>query len=104
MSDEEITGIKPIPSSSRPMDSWSLLATWFGAGISIAEFWAGVLLVPSISLLKALIIIIVGHIVGNVLMGFVAIEGYRVGVPTMVLARRPLGLRGSYLASALNYL
>jgi len=37
-------------------------------------------------------------------MGFVAIEGYRVGVPTMVLARRPLGLRGSYLASALNYL
>lgn len=104
MSDEEITGIRPIPSSSRPMDSWSLLATWFGAGISIAEFWAGALLVPGVSLLKALIIIIVGHIVGNALMGFVAIEGYRVGVPTMVLARRPLGLRGSYLASALNYL
>jgi NCS1 family nucleobase:cation symporter-1 len=104
MSDEEITGIEPIPSSSRPMDSWSLLATWFGAGISIAEFWAGALLVPGVSLLKALIIIIVGHIVGNALMGFVAIEGYRVGVPTMVLARRPLGLRGSYLASALNYL
>jgi len=38
MSDEEITGIKPIPSSFRPMDSWSLLATWFGSGISIAEF------------------------------------------------------------------
>ena len=37
-------------------------------------------------------------------MGFVAIEGYRVGVPTMVLARRPPGLSGSYLASALNYL
>jgi NCS1 family nucleobase:cation symporter-1 len=37
-------------------------------------------------------------------MGLVAIEGYGVGVPTMVLTRRSLDVRGSYLASTLNYL
>jgi NCS1 family nucleobase:cation symporter-1 len=96
--------IEPIPRSSRPMSAWDLLAIWFGAGISIAEFWAGAILVPGVSLFTALIMIIIGHVIGNALMGLVAIEGYRVGVPTMVLTRRPLGVKGSYLASVLNYL
>jgi NCS1 family nucleobase:cation symporter-1 len=86
------------------MDAWDLLATWFGAGVSIAEFWAGALLVPGVSLLTALVVNVVGHIIGNALMGLVAVEGFVVGVPTMVLTRRPLGVRGSYIPSALNYL
>jgi NCS1 family nucleobase:cation symporter-1 len=86
------------------MSAWDLLAIWFGAGISIAEFWAGAILVPGVSLFTALIMIIIGHVIGNALMGLIAIEGYRVGVPTMVLTRRPLGVKGSYLASVLNYL
>jgi len=98
------SGIEPIPRNLRSLNVWDILAIWFGAGISIAEFWAGALLVPSVSLLAALIVILVGHVIGNALMGLVAIEGYVTGVPTMVLTRRPLGLKGSYLASALNYL
>jgi len=98
------SGIEPIPVDKRPINSLDLLAIWFGAGISIAEFWAGSLLVPGVSLLTAIIVIILGHIIGNALMGLVAIEGYNVGVPTMVLTRRPLGVKGSYLASILNYL
>ena len=86
------------------MGAWDLLATWFGAGVSIAEFWAGALLVPGVSLLTALVVNVVGHIIGNALMGLVAVEGFVVGVPTMVLTRRPLGVRGSYIPSALNYL
>jgi probable hydroxymethylpyrimidine transporter CytX len=89
---------------TRPINTWDLLAVWFGAGISIAEFWAGALLVPGVSLLTAFILIIVGHVIGNTLMGLIAVQGFRVGVPTMVLARKPLGVKGSYLASALNYL
>jgi len=98
------SGIEPIPVDKRPINSLDLLAIWFGAGISIAEFWAGSLLVPGVSLLTAILVIILGHVIGNALMGLVAIEGYRVGVPTMVLTRRPLGVKGSYLASTLNYL
>lgn len=101
---EEGSGIEPIPRSGRPLSAWDLLAIWFGAGISIAEFWAGALLVPGVSLFTALVMIVLGHVIGNALMGLVAIEGYRVGVPTMVLTRRPLGVKGSYLASILNYL
>ncbi|MEM2002918.1 MAG: putative hydroxymethylpyrimidine transporter CytX, partial [Candidatus Methanomethylicaceae archaeon] len=55
-------------------------------------------------LFSALVVIIIGHIIGNALMGLVALEGYQVGVPTMVLSRRPLGVKGSFLASLLNYL
>jgi NCS1 family nucleobase:cation symporter-1 len=98
------SGIEPIPHNLRTLRGWDILAIWFGAGISIAEFWAGALLVPSISLLAALVVNIVGHVIGNTLMGLVAIEGFKTGVPTMVLTRRPLGLRGSYLASTLNYI
>lgn len=105
MGSEDVgSGIEPIPRNLRSLNVWDILAIWFGAGISIAEFWAGALLVPSVSLLAALIVILVGHVIGNALMGLVAIEGYVTGVPTMVLTRRPLGLKGSYLASALNYL
>ncbi|MEM4033641.1 MAG: putative hydroxymethylpyrimidine transporter CytX, partial [Sulfolobales archaeon] len=105
MGSEDVgSGIEPIPHNLRTLRGWDILAIWFGAGISIAEFWAGALLVPSISLLAALVVNIVGHVIGNTLMGLVAIEGFRTGVPTMVLTRRSLGLRGSYLASTLNYI
>ncbi len=96
--------IEPIPPKLRYLNTWDLLFIWFGAGISIAEFWAGALLVPAVSLLTALVVNLVGHLIGNTLMGLIAIEGYVTGVPTMVLTRRPLGLKGSYLASSLNYL
>lgn len=103
-SNDLTTSIEPIPPKLRYLNTWDLLAIWFGAGISIAEFWAGALLVPAVSLLTALTVNLVGHLIGNTLMGLVAIEGYVTGVPTMVLTRRPLGLKGSYLASSLNYL
>jgi NCS1 family nucleobase:cation symporter-1 len=70
------SGIEPIPHNLRTLRGWDILAIWFGAGISIAEFWAGALLVPSISLLAALVVNIVGHVIGNTLMGLVAIEGF----------------------------
>jgi len=99
-----MAGIGPVDRGSRVLDAWGLLAIWFGAGISIAEFWAGALLVPGVSLFTGLLVIIVGHLIGNFLMGLVALEGYETGLPTMVLTRRPLGLAGSYLASVLNYI
>jgi NCS1 family nucleobase:cation symporter-1 len=96
--------IEPIEREKRIFNFWVVFAIWFGAGISIAEFWAGALLTPALSLLVAILVIIVGHIIGNILIGLVAIEGEESGVPTMVLSRGALGIKGSFLPSILNYL
>ncbi|WP_456453092.1 putative hydroxymethylpyrimidine transporter CytX [Thermococcus sp.] len=96
--------IKPIPKSKRQYTLLTLSAIWFGAGISIAEFWAGALLTPALSLWAALGVILLGHLIGNTVMGLIAVEGEETGLPTMVLSRAALGIRGSLLPSALNYL
>ncbi len=96
--------IKPVEFSERKLGAWDLTAIWFGAGISIAEFWAGALLTPGTTLFKGFLANVIGHVIGNTLLGLVAIIGFTVGLPTMVLFRKSLGLRGSFIASALNYI
>ncbi|MCD6196403.1 MAG: cytosine permease, partial [Staphylothermus sp.] len=63
--------IKPVPLHMRKYGLLDNFAIWFGAGISIAEFWAGAILVASplsLNLKLALIAIIVGHLIGNLLL------------------------------------
>ncbi len=92
------------PAKIRHFSFWSIAAIWFGAGISIAEFWAGALLTPWVSLAVAISLILIGHFIGNAIMGAIAVEGEETGVPTMVLSRGALGTKGSILPSVLNYL
>ncbi|WP_222702307.1 putative hydroxymethylpyrimidine transporter CytX [Staphylothermus hellenicus] len=99
--------IEPVPRDKRGYGFMENFTIWFGAGISIAEFWAGALLVAeplSLGLKLSLLAIILGHAVGNLLLSIVGLAGADSGLPTMVLARKPLGLKGSYLPSILNYL
>lgn len=99
--------IKPVPTSERRYGFSDVFAIWFGAGISIAEFWAGAILVASplsLNLKTALLAIIVGHIIGNLLLSLIGVIGVETGLPTMAISRKPLGLKGSYLVSILNYL
>ncbi|MEM2235182.1 MAG: putative hydroxymethylpyrimidine transporter CytX [Desulfurococcaceae archaeon] len=98
--------VKPVPLKDRMYGFLDVYNIWFGAGISIAEFWAGAVLVHPLGLdfPTALLAIIIGHLIGNALLSAVGLMGYTSGVPTMVLTRRPLGIKGSYLASLLNYL
>ncbi|MHC1586287.1 MAG: putative hydroxymethylpyrimidine transporter CytX [Candidatus Hecatellaceae archaeon] len=101
---EAETSIQPIPPDRRSLSAIQLALIWLGAGISIAEIWAGNLLAPALPLLLALTVNLAGHLLGNGFMAAVAHMGCKVGVPTMVLVRGSFGVRGSYLASALNYL
>src|SRR5579864_4629154 len=57
---------------------------------------------PALSLPKALLAILVGAVVGNVLLGLAALIGVDGRVPAMVLLRAPLGRRGSFAPTALN--
>ncbi len=99
--------IDPVPPEGRKYGLTENFAIWFGAGISIAEFWAGASLVAvpiSLSLKSSLVAILLGHAIGNALLAAVGYVGVKTGLPTMVISRMSLGLKGSYLVSALNYL
>jgi len=63
---------------------------------------AGALLVPALNLGTALVAILVGTVVGVLLLALAGLIGARTGVPTMVLLRPTLGLRGSFLPTVLN--
>jgi putative hydroxymethylpyrimidine transporter CytX len=64
----------------------------------------GALLVPALGFARALLAIVLGSAIGCLPLALVALAGEREAVPSMVLFRPVLGLRGSFLPSALNLL
>ncbi len=65
---------------------------------------AGALLVPALSLPDALLAILVGALLGNLMLGLAGMIGADARVPSMVLLRAPLGQRGSWVPTTLNVL
>jgi NCS1 family nucleobase:cation symporter-1 len=65
---------------------------------------AGSFLVPGLGLGRALLAILVGSVLGCLLLALIGVIGSDQAVPTMVLLRPALGVRGSYLPSLLNVL
>jgi len=97
-------GIKPVPSGERRLTFVDTFVLWADLGVSFLVMVVGMFLVPGLSLAGALAAILVGAIIGNFLLGLVATIGSDTGVPTMVLFRPVLGLRGSYAPTVLNVL
>ncbi|MFN8485494.1 MAG: putative hydroxymethylpyrimidine transporter CytX [Anaerolineae bacterium] len=95
-------GIEPIPQAARRLRLWDYSILWADLGVGMLVLVAGSFLVPGLGLAEALVAIVVGTLVGNVLLAMAGIVGSDTGVPTMVSLRPSLGLRGSYLPSALN--
>ena len=75
---------------------------WGNLGVSLLVVVAGAILVPSLSLPAALVAILVGCLLGNLMLAAAAAIGAQARVPAMVLMRAPLGERGSYLPTAVN--
>ncbi len=97
-------GIEPIPEARRPLVGWDLFVLWLNLGISLLLLVAGALLVPGLGLRDALLATAVGVVLGNLLLGLGAWIGVRVGAPSMVLLRAPLGIAGSVAPTVLNIL
>src|SRR4051812_2648620 len=95
-------GIRPIPPEYRALGLWDSFVLWADLGVSFLVMVVGMFLVPGLGLGQALLAILVGAVIGNALLGLGAIIGSDTGVPTMVLLRAPLGVRGSYLPTVLN--
>ena len=97
-------GVDPVPERLRVLDGWDTGLLWGNLGVSLLVIVAGAALVPALSLQDALIAIVIGCVIGNLMLGAAGGIGADARVPGMVLMRAPLGRRGSYLPTVLNVL
>ena len=95
-------GIRPIPPDARRLSGFDLAVLWGDLGVGLLVLQAGALLVPGLGVTEALGATVVGSIIGVVLLSIAAYIAADTGVPTMVLTRAALGLRGSALPTVLN--
>jgi NCS1 family nucleobase:cation symporter-1 len=95
-------GIEPVPERLRVLGLFDSFLLWGNLSVSLLVIVIGALLVPALSLRDALLAIVVGAVVGNVLLALAALIGADARVPGMVLLRAPLGKRGSYAPTVLN--
>jgi NCS1 family nucleobase:cation symporter-1 len=100
-----VWGIRPVPPEHRRLSGLDLAVLWGDLSLGLLVIVTGALLVVlGMSLPRALLAIVVGSAIGCVPLALVGSAGAREGVPTMVLFRPVLGVRGSWIPSALNLL
>lgn len=97
-------GIRPVPPERRRLSGLDLAVLWGDLSVGLLVMVTGALLVPALGFPRALLAIVVGSALGCLPLALVGLAGEREGVPSMVLFRPALGLRGSFLPSALNLL
>jgi putative hydroxymethylpyrimidine transporter CytX len=95
-------GIEPVPPESRSLSGFDVGALWMNLGISITLPVVGAFLVPGLSFKAALLAIVAGAVIGNLMLSAAARIGADTGSPSMVTYRGPLGIRGSYLPTLFN--
>ena len=97
-------GIEPVPQSQRVLGFMDYIVLWGDLGIGLLVLVVGSFLVPALGFGEAMLAILVGSVLGCLLLALVGMIGSDTAVPTMVLLRPVLGVRGSYLPSVLNVL
>ena len=95
-------GIEPVPEKHRILGFLDYFALWSSLGVGLLVLLAGTLLVPGLGLGRALLAIIIGTAIGNLLLALAGVVGSDHAIPTMVMLRPVLGIRGSYLPTILN--
>ncbi len=99
-----VWGVDPVPPERRHLSGFDIAVLWGDLSVGLLVLLTGALLVPALSLPRALAAIVIGTALGCVPLALVGLAGAREGVPGMVLFRPVLGRRGSYLPSVLNIL
>ena len=97
-------GIRPVPEHLRVLGTLDLGLLWGNLGVSLLVVVAATALVPRLSLPDALVAIVAGCVIGNLMLAAAAAIGAQARVPAMVLMRAPLGERGSYVPTTVNFL
>ncbi len=98
------TSITPVPPQQRVLTGIDLAILWGDLGIGLLVVVTGALLVPGLGAGEALLATVVGSVLGVAMLCIGGYVGSKHGVPTMVLFRPVLGIRGSWVPSVLNVL
>ena len=102
MATEGSWGVTPVPERLRTLGTLDLTLLWGNLGVSLLVLVTAAFLVPALSIPEALLALVVGSLIGNLMLGTAGLIGADARVPAMVLMRGPLGRRGSYGATGLN--
>jgi NCS1 family nucleobase:cation symporter-1 len=97
-------GIEPVPPRLQVLGALETGLLWGNLGVSLLVVVAGAILVPALSLPDALLAILVGCLIGNLMLATAGLIGADARVPGMALMRAPLGQRGSLLPTGINVL
>jgi putative hydroxymethylpyrimidine transporter CytX len=97
-------GIEPVPPEHRLLSGLDFAVLWGDFGVGLLVLVTGAYLVPALGFASALGAVVIGSLAGAALLALAGLAGADHGVPTMVLFRPILGIRGSWFPSALNAL
>lgn len=89
-------------SAERTMGFGNTIMLWLAANMVVTTLLTGTFFVPGIPYLQAILIILLGTLLGVTVLSLVGCIGTRTGLPTMVLTRGALGVRGGKLPAVLN--
>jgi len=95
--------IGPVPSGQRTQSGLTLFTIFAGANIVATTLQVGAALSAGVGPTAAVVLIAVGATAGSLLVAALAVVGPRLGVPSVIAARAPLGIRGAGLVAALLY-
>jgi putative hydroxymethylpyrimidine transporter CytX len=95
-------GTEPVPPEKRILRAFDYFVLWSSLAVGLLVLQAGGLLIPGLSLIEAIGVAVAGSIIGSLMLALAGGLGSKYGIPTMVSLRAVLGLKGSYIPTALN--
>lgn len=94
--------VEPGADTERTMGFGRTVMLWLAANMVVTTLLTGTLFVPGLPYLQAVVIVVLGTLLGVTALSLVGAMGTRTGLPTMVLTRGAFGLRGGKFPAALN--
>lgn len=91
--------LTPVPAEARTQSGWDLFLLFAAANIVATTLQVGASLGGEISAARVGGVVVAGATLGAAMVALLAPVGSRLGVPSMVAARAPLGYRGAQLVA-----
>ncbi len=95
--------LSPVPVEGRTQSGWDLFLLFAAANIVATTMQVGASLGAGLAPARMLAVVVAGACLGAALVAALAPVGSRLGVPSMIAARDPLGITGAQLVAAVLF-